>query len=111
VLEGDAVRRLPVFSIAAVDTVGAGDAFLGGFALALAEGQSELEAMRFGAAAAGIKCTRLGGHADALRGRDIHRPEPPTGGRAVASFQPSPANFEKQGGFDKMQGRGQAQPR
>jgi sulfofructose kinase len=62
-LEGDAVRRLPVFSIAAVDTVGAGDAFHGGFALALTEGQSEVEAMRFGAAAAGIKCTRLGGSA------------------------------------------------
>jgi sulfofructose kinase len=62
-LEGDAVRRLAVFRIAAVDTVGAGDTFHGGFALALAEGQSELEAMRFGAAAAGIKCTRLGGSA------------------------------------------------
>jgi sulfofructose kinase len=62
-LEGDAVRRLPVFSIAAVDTLGAGDAFHGGFALALAEGQSEVEAMRFGAAVAGIKCTRLGGSA------------------------------------------------
>ena len=62
-LEGDAVRRLPVFSITAVDTIGAGDAFHGGFALALAEGQSEVEAMRFGAAVAGIKCTRLGGSA------------------------------------------------
>jgi sulfofructose kinase len=62
-LEGSAVRRLPVFSIAAVDTLGAGDAFHGGFALALAEGQSEVEAMRFGAAAAAIKCTRLGGSA------------------------------------------------
>jgi sulfofructose kinase len=58
-LEGSAVRRLPVFSIAAVDTLGACDAFHGGFALALAEG----EAMRFGAAAAAIKCTRLGGSA------------------------------------------------
>jgi sulfofructose kinase len=62
-LESDAVRRLPVFSIVAVDAVGAGDAFHGGFALALAEGQSEVEAMRFGAAVAGIKCTRLGGSA------------------------------------------------
>ena len=42
---------------------GAGDAFHGGFALALAEGQGEVEAMRFGAAVAGIKCTRLGGSA------------------------------------------------
>ncbi|HEY2527090.1 MAG TPA: PfkB family carbohydrate kinase [Xanthobacteraceae bacterium] len=60
-----AVRRLPVFKIAAIDTLGAGDAFHGGFALALAEGRGEVEAMRFGAAAAGIKCTRLGGSAGA----------------------------------------------
>ena len=58
-----ALRRLPVFKIAAVDTLGAGDAFHGGFALALAEGRGEVEAMRFGAAVAGIKCTRLGGSA------------------------------------------------
>jgi sulfofructose kinase len=70
-LEGDAVRRLPVFSIAAVDTVGAGDAFHGGFALALAEGQSEVEAMRFGAAVAGIKCTRLGGSAGTPRRSEV----------------------------------------
>ncbi len=62
-LEGGALRRLPVFKIAAVDTLGAGDAFHGGFVLALAEGRSEVEAMRFGAAVAGIKCTRLGGSA------------------------------------------------
>jgi sulfofructose kinase len=70
-LEGHAVRRLPVFSIAAVDTLGAGDAFHGGFALALAEGQSEVEAMRFGAAVAGIKCTRLGGSAGMPRRSEV----------------------------------------
>jgi sugar/nucleoside kinase (ribokinase family) len=64
-LHGHALRRLPVFKIAPVDTLGAGDAFHGGFALALAEGQSEVAAMRFGAAVAGIKCTRLGGSAGA----------------------------------------------
>jgi sulfofructose kinase len=64
-LAGGAVRRLPVFKIDAVDTLGAGDAFHGGFALALAEGQSEVDAMRFGAAVAGIKCSRLGGSAGA----------------------------------------------
>jgi sulfofructose kinase len=62
---------LPVFSIAAVDTLGAGDAFHGGFALALAEGQSEVEAMRFGAAVAGIKCTRLGGSAGMPRRSEV----------------------------------------
>jgi sulfofructose kinase len=60
-----ALQRLPVFRIAPVDTLGAGDAFHGGFALALAEGRGEVEAMRFGAAVAAIKCTRLGGSAGA----------------------------------------------
>ena len=60
-LEDGVVRLLPVFSIKAVDTLGAGDAFHGGIALALAEGRDVVEAMRFGAAVAAIKCTRLGG--------------------------------------------------
>ena len=62
-LDRGRVLRLPVFNVAAVDTLGAGDAFHGGFVLALAEGRSEVEAMRFGAAVAGIKCTRIGGSA------------------------------------------------
>lgn len=62
-LDGGVLRRLPVFKVDAVDTLGAGDAFHGGIALALAEGRGVVEAMRFGAAAAGIKCTRLGGSA------------------------------------------------
>ncbi len=57
----DALRRLPVFKVEAIDTLGAGDSFHGGFALALAEGQDEVTAMRFGAAAAALKCTRFGG--------------------------------------------------
>lgn len=60
-LDGPALRCVPVFEIAAVDTLGAGDALHGGFALALAEGHGEVEALRFGAAVAGLKCTRLGG--------------------------------------------------
>jgi len=60
-LEDGAIRQLPVFAIDAVDTLGAGDAFHGGFALAVAEGRNVVEAMRFGAAVAGIECTRLGG--------------------------------------------------
>jgi sugar/nucleoside kinase (ribokinase family) len=64
-LEGQKLCQLPVFEIAAVDTLGAGDALHGGFALALAEGRSEVDALRFGAAVAGIKCTRLGGSSGA----------------------------------------------
>jgi ribokinase len=43
-----------------VETTGAGDAFNGGFAAALTEGASPLEAARFGAAVAGISVTRAG---------------------------------------------------
>jgi sugar/nucleoside kinase (ribokinase family) len=60
-IERGALRRLPVFTVEAVDTLGAGDSFHGGFALALAEGRDEVAAMRFGAAAAALKCTRFGG--------------------------------------------------
>ena len=60
-LEDGSVRHLPVFEIRAVDTLAAGDALHGGFALALAEGRSEAEALRFGAAVAGLKCSRVGG--------------------------------------------------
>ena len=60
-LRGRKPSRLPVFRIEAVDTLAAGDALHGGFALALAEGQNEVDAMRFGAAVAALKCCRLGG--------------------------------------------------
>ena len=43
-----------------VETTGAGDAFNGGFAAALAQGLPALEAVRFGCAAAGISVTRPG---------------------------------------------------
>jgi sulfofructose kinase len=62
-LEQRSIRRVPVFAVRAVDTLGAGDALHGGFALALAEGRGEADALRFGAAVAGIKCTRIGGSA------------------------------------------------
>jgi sulfofructose kinase len=60
-IEAGVVRRMPVFKVCAVDTLGAGDALHGGFVLALAEGAAEAEALRFGAAVAGVKCTRIGG--------------------------------------------------
>jgi sulfofructose kinase len=60
-LDGGKLCRVPVFAIKAVDTLGAGDAFHGGFILGLAEGRDEVAAMRFGAAVAGIKCSRIGG--------------------------------------------------
>jgi ribokinase len=52
---------VPAFSIGkVVETTGAGDAFAGGFAVALAEGKSIVEATRYGCAVAGISVTRPG---------------------------------------------------
>jgi sulfofructose kinase len=65
VLERGVLRTVPVFQIRAVDTLGAGDALHGGFVLGLAEGRNTDEALRFGSAVAGIKCSRIGGSAGA----------------------------------------------
>jgi sulfofructose kinase len=59
--EGATLRKSPVFAVKAIDTLGAGDVFHGAFTLALAESRDVAAALRFAAAAAGLKCTRLGG--------------------------------------------------
>jgi ribokinase len=51
---------VPAFEVEAIDTVGAGDAFNAGFSVALAEGRTRTEAVRFAAAAAAISVTRNG---------------------------------------------------
>lgn len=62
-LEGDDLHHFPAFQVRAVDTLGAGDVFHGAFVLALAEGRTEREAIRFASAAAAAKCTQPGGRA------------------------------------------------
>lgn len=58
--------HVPVVSAGkAVDTTGAGDAFNGGFAVALTEGRDVVDAVRFGCATAGISVTRIGAAASA----------------------------------------------
>lgn len=51
---------VPAFSVDAVDTVAAGDAFNGGLAVALSEGRPVAEAVRWGAAAGALAATRPG---------------------------------------------------
>ena len=52
---------IPALSVGkVVETTGAGDAFNGGFAVALSEGKTALEAVKFGCAAASISVTRAG---------------------------------------------------
>jgi len=54
-------QHIPAFQVGPVlDTTGAGDAFNGGFAVALSEGQSLIQAVRLGCAVAGISVTRHG---------------------------------------------------
>jgi ribokinase len=50
----------PTFPVQAVDTVAAGDAFNGGFAVALAEGQSLQAAIVWGTAAGALSVTKAG---------------------------------------------------
>ena len=55
-------QHIPAFDMGdkVLETTGAGDAFNGGFAHALADGMSLIEAIRFGSATAAISVTRLG---------------------------------------------------
>jgi sulfofructose kinase len=50
--------HVPALPVQAVDTLGAGDVWHGAFALRLAEGAEETEAIRFANAAAALKCAR-----------------------------------------------------
>ena len=53
--------HVPAISAGAgVETTGAGDAFNGGFVVALSEGRDVIDAVRFGCATAGISVTRTG---------------------------------------------------
>jgi ribokinase len=51
---------VPAFSVTAVDTTAAGDIYCGSLAVALTEGKSLHEAVRFASAASAISVTRLG---------------------------------------------------
>lgn len=54
------VEHFPAPTVTAVDTTAAGDTFVGGFAAALACGESEAQAIRFGQVAAALSVTRAG---------------------------------------------------
>ncbi len=57
---GRQIARADAFEVNVVDTTGAGDTFCGALVVALAEGQSEAEALRFASAAAALAVTKPG---------------------------------------------------
>lgn len=56
----DIAQQIPGFEVEAIDATAAGDVFCGSLAVALAEKQDILDAVRFASAAAAISVTRLG---------------------------------------------------
>lgn len=48
--------RIPAFPVDVIDSTGAGDVFHGAFALAMAQGRIEADALRFGCAAGALHC-------------------------------------------------------
>jgi ribokinase len=60
---GDFSGLIPAFPVRAIDTVAAGDTFIGAFVARLVEGATPEEAARFGCAAAAIAVTRSGAQA------------------------------------------------
>jgi ribokinase len=57
---GDQIQHVPAFEVEPVDTTAAGDAFLAGFAVALAEGKPLSQAVSWGNAAGALATTKLG---------------------------------------------------
>ncbi|MEH7501600.1 ribokinase [Neobacillus drentensis] len=57
---GDNGELIPSFTVEAVDTTGAGDAFNGGFAHAISDGYSLKVAMKFANAVAALSVTKIG---------------------------------------------------
>ena len=55
------IDHFPAYSISVKDTLAAGDIWHGAFALSLAEGEAEGDAIKFASAVAALKCTKHGG--------------------------------------------------
>jgi ribokinase len=60
VVTADGRRQIPAYPVTAIDTVAAGDAFVGAFATGLAEGMNVEQSVQLGNAAAAISVTRHG---------------------------------------------------
>ncbi|KQQ56111.1 ribokinase [Pseudomonas sp. Leaf127] len=68
-----ACEHLPAHPVQAVDTTAAGDTFIGALAAALAQGQTQAQAVRFAQAAAAVSVTRAGAQPSIPSLDDVHR--------------------------------------
>lgn len=73
VVNGDSALEFPAHAVEAVDTVGAGDAFNGALAAALAEGLPIVDAVRWASAAGALAVTQAGAQAASPRREAIAR--------------------------------------
>jgi len=73
IADADGQRLVPGFRVRAVDTTAAGDIFNGALAVALAEDQPLVDAVRFAAAAAAISVTRMGAQPSAPTRKEIDK--------------------------------------
>ena len=64
---------MPAFAVEAVDTVGAGDAFHGGFCAGLRRGLAWPELLRYASATAALTCTRFGGRPGLPHAGEVER--------------------------------------
>ncbi|MCP4540954.1 MAG: ribokinase [Chloroflexi bacterium] len=67
------ITHIPAFDVTPIDTTAAGDAFVSGFAVALAEGQTLTEAVRWGNAAGGLATTKMGAQPSLPTRQDLER--------------------------------------
>jgi len=59
-ITGEEARFIPSVEVAAIDATGAGDAFSGALATAIAEGKGFFEAVEFANVAAALSVTKIG---------------------------------------------------
>jgi ribokinase len=71
--DADGQRLVPGFKVKTVDSTAAGDIFNGALAVALAEGKTVLDAVRFANAAAALSVTRMGAQPSAPIRADIEK--------------------------------------
>ena len=60
VVTADGAMHVPAWRVDAIDTTGAGDGFVGGLAVAMAEGQALGAAVRFACAVGALATTAMG---------------------------------------------------